>query len=130
MTAEADAPQVTCGPVRDLFYPQDPTRWVGSAAQAGWVIGRDLGADLVVTDAGVVVAADGGRRWFVNSTVRQYQESLQIVGGLRDRLAHHSGDPQVQLGLESSRLESLDPAAMEPGSYWQRIVEQIREEQF
>lgn len=78
-------------PTRDLFSPAAPERHGGT----GWVIGKDLGALIVVLDDGRVVAVRDEGSALVSSSLQQYAESLRLVGKLRDRLQSEPDDDRA-----------------------------------
>jgi SUKH-4 immunity protein len=114
---------------RDLFYPQERQRVGGREGENGWLVGHDLGAEIVVLDRGPVVAVSEISYAFVNSSVRQYVRSLQEIGRLRDHLIDHPDDEDAISACETE-LRSVDEHAFRAEEYWSLVIEQIRREQF
>jgi hypothetical protein len=115
---------------RDLFYPCDERRVTCGTGEA-LLIGRDLEADILVTDDGAVVACLDGRTWLINRSRDAYSQSLTEVGMTRDALAAGVADEEACAEVLEARLRAIDPAALDAvNSYWATIVEQIRLEQF
>ena len=110
---------------RDLFFPRQRTRF----GSAGWVLGEDLGADIVVLDAGRVEAVSSERVALVNSSLGQYVDSLKRVGDLRDHLLECPDDEESIVECDIA-VRNIDESAYAQGEYWSLIMEQIRDEQF
>jgi hypothetical protein len=110
---------------RDLFFPRQRTRF----GSAGWVLGEDLGADIVLLDMGRVEAVSNDRVALVNNSLDQYVESPRLVGGLRDHLIDYPDDEESIVECDIA-LRNVDEAAYAQGEYWSLIMEQIRDEQF
>lgn len=109
--------------IRDLFRPRPRRRY----GDIGWLLGEDLGADIVLMDDGTVAAVTNDRTVLVNSCLERYITSLGLVGGLRDHLLLHADD-DVSIAECEGSVRTVDEATY--GNYWSLVLEEIKAEQF
>jgi hypothetical protein len=114
---------------RDLFFRTDRALYENLAGDKGWIVGRDLGADIVILDDNRVVAFSDGGIALVNSSVQQYARTLVVVGDLRDHLAMYPDDEDA-ISCSEQLVREIDEYSYSAGQYWGLIFEQIREQQF
>jgi hypothetical protein len=114
---------------RDLFFPTDQALFENLAGDRGWIVGRDLGAEIVVMEDRRIFALSDGGIALVNCSIEQYAQTLAAVGDLRNHLATYPDDEEAISRCEQA-VREIDELAYSAGEYWGLIFEQTRNQQF